>query len=426
MDSDTGLAGLPEEILEAIIRMASGGPTLACYRDPDIEFGWPHTTRIGREFRESLFIKWSVVLVCRKFWRIGIPLLLETILLEEAGGSKALANALSVHSNPTFSPRTKPPPESVGRATKLRDHRISYHVKTLLFLPRLLLDPSDIYTLSQAYHTILRFCPSLQCILIRKPETNPLVQIGWRTCGPSIIKATPLTVAHLDVEPATDVSWKPAYLSKTSTASNVRSLRIIAPVSKGDTMLSYNFPSLTHLCVSYVKRNCVRLFPLWKMDNLTHLYVTMLVTDDSEAVKSFWKAQKPSITLLHFGHASNITEILASAILEGVPNLRTLEYFHPGEVAPIWRRNLLPQSFEKVTVAVSDTCLESWTDYLRLAEQLHEFQYPPLPRMSRPPIVLLGTESTASSNEKELKHALETFHGTPFVEVRCSALLFEK
>lgn len=162
------------------------------------------------------------------------------------------------------------------------------------------------------------------------------------------------------------------------------------------------------------------------MDNLTHLYVTMLVTDDSEAVKSFWKAQKPSITLLHFGHASNITEILASAILEGVPNLRTLEYFHPGEVAPIWRRNLLPQSFEKVTVAVSDACLESWTDYLRLAEQVHEFQYPPLPKMSRPPIVLLGTETTAISNEKELKRALETFPGSPLVEVRCSALLFEK
>lgn len=425
MDSSTGLFGLPEEILEAIIRMATAGPAFACYRDPDIEFGWPHTTRIVRGFREALFIKRSVVLVCRKLWRIGIPSLLETILLEEAGGSKALADALSVQSSRTYDPCTKPSPESVG-ITILRDHRISSHVKTMLFLPRLLPDPADIYTLSQAYHTILRLCPSLQCIVMRKPETNPLVQIGWRTCGPSIIKATPLTVAHLDIEPATDVSWKPAYLSKTSTASNVRSLRIIAPVSKGDTMLSYNFPSLTHLCVNYVKRNCVRLFPLWKMDNLTHLYITMLVTDDSEAVRSFWKAQKPSITLLHFGHASYITQILASAILEGVPNLRTLEYFHPGEVAPIWRRNLLPQSFERVTIAVSDTCLESWTDYLRLAEQLHEFQYPPLPRMSRPPIVLLGTESTASSNEKELKHALETFPGTPFVEVRCSALLFEK
>lgn len=84
------------------------------------------------------------------------------------------------------------------------------------------------------------------------------------------------------------------------------------------------------------------------MESLTHLYLHE-VGNDLEEIRPFWEKQKPSILLLHLGCPCRIDRVLARAILGGVPNLRTLEYSHPGEVPPIWENSALPRTLERVT-----------------------------------------------------------------------------
>lgn len=400
MNSEAGPGMLPEEILALIIQMAMDGPALERYREENVEFGWPFivdNSDLRETFPQASKPKLPIALVSRTFWRIALKFLYDTIILTNVVSLKLLVNVLSLRSSHS-------------------NYRIADYIKSVIILPPAFIgDVADVGDFSLAIISVMGHCTALQRVVMRTPNVA-MRQEGWEAWGaygPRIVRAIPSSVTYLDIY-CYRGNWQ---LYEMESKPQLRYLRITGRVDEGDNMLSYKFPALSHFSVDIPRGNCARFCASWQMESLTHLYLHE-VGNDLEDIRPFWEKQKPSILLLHLGGPCRIDRVLARAILGGVPNLRTLEYSHPGEVPPIWENSALPRTLERVTVATRSAYLRALSDYLCLAEQLHEFQHPPMPAMKAPPTVLITHDSAMGKTKDELECALLTFPGKANVQIR--------
>lgn len=252
----------------------------------------------------------SMAQASRAFWEISCEFLYEAVVLRSESAAKALAYGLAERMEESV----------IG---------IGARTKQLMVSPRIDdTNPNPLESFLSAVLLVVQHCPNLRAFVLTSDPAwtnNPMCTIMWKNGIGDLVGASPRGLFYLDIDGWVSPSSS-AMKGSADRGESLRALRITSPFCRPDSS-SFSFPSLERLCVGSNPSGFysvdARFICNWRMDSLTHLYIDRIDEVDCDA---FWVAKKPMILLLHIGWRSKPSHALCTKILEGVPNLRTLEY----------------------------------------------------------------------------------------------------
>lgn len=265
----------------------------------------------------------ALSLVSYRFWNAASEFLYDTIYIRRTEGARSLAAS----------------PHALEALQKWTKHLIIVpHFDEGLF-------HADFTSLTQEFgqlmETILAQCVKLDSVILRADVMSK--RLGVNDHWMKICRAVPHGCRHLDIDDDMfgPVVWEPRHLMQSKFDYFLSSLRLTAVQDSHE----YTFENATHLALYS--------WPIaskWNLPTLTNLYITYF--PNLPRSYTFWLMPKPTLELLHFGHATDIGAFADFPRLaaQAVPNIRALEYYYYGGSEMPWSPSELPASLKEVTL----------------------------------------------------------------------------
>lgn len=295
-------------------------------------FGWqPAPPRT----KDTLHLLNCLCLVSRTLWSTTCEFLYDALILRTASASENLAHGMQL--------RLKQFDSGIGVWT------------TRILIEPAIVDNGLIMAFTASVKTVIQCCPNLQTVIInRHPAWEPLskhTRVWGKHIG-DILRVIPPSISHLEYE-CSDSDWEK--LSKLlERCSSLQALRLTGSIARSADLSPLTLPSLSLLYISRKSGlNDGRVFSRWQMSSLTHLFVTGLFTDSHS--DPFWDMAKPALVFLHLGWRTMLNPQQASKVLQGLPNLRILEFHYLYPWGNVWNAEDMPRSLCHLSVKLSRT-----------------------------------------------------------------------